>query len=244
MMILTKKNLDRFAEWNDGLVEDGGMVLIDKEREWTSFDAVAKMRSSFKIKKVGHAGTLDPLASGLLILCVGRKATRLADSYQGLSKQYWSQIRVGAVTETFDMESEPKDFKDISGIDNQTIIDAIMSFEGEIEQAPPAHSAIKVDGVRAYKLARASEQVEMKKRAITIHKIGEINIDLPFVDFLVDCSKGSYIRSLADDIGKKIGVGAYLSGLRRTAIGEFRVEDALTVEEVRALKNNLEASRQ
>ncbi|MFT5917497.1 MAG: tRNA pseudouridine55 synthase [Bacteroidia bacterium] len=203
----------------------GEVLLVDKPLEWTSFNVVSKVRGAIRLKKIGHAGTLDPLATGLLILCTG-KMTKQINTYQDLPKQYTGTITLGATTASYDLESEPENQQEFSHLTEAEILKTTAQFIGEIEQTPPIFSAVKVDGKRAYKLARAGKEVKIKTRMVTIHGFEITKIDLPNVEFKVDCSKGTYIRSLANDFGASLGVGGYLSALRRTAIGEFRVEDA------------------
>ena len=218
--------------------QNGKVLLIDKPLEWTSFDVVnflrAFIRKIFNIKKlkVGHAGTLDPLATGLLIICTGRK-TKEIDNYQGMDKVYVGSMHFGATTPSFDGETEIDSEFDISDITPGRLQEATKQFTGEIEQFPPAYSAIKVDGKRAYNLARKNKEVKLKSRKVMINDFTLLNIDLPRIDFAVSCSKGTYIRSLVDDFGKVLDKGAYLTELRRTQIGEFNVNDALTVDEFR-----------
>ncbi|QCX52319.1 tRNA pseudouridine(55) synthase TruB [Elizabethkingia sp. JS20170427COW] len=212
-------------------VQNGKILLVDKPLDWTSFNAVNKikwkLKREFHLKKikVGHAGTLDPKATGLLIVCTG-KATKLIPQIQDAPKEYWAEIKLGFETESYDTEKPEINPKDISGIDEAKVIEALAKFEGEIDQKPPIFSALKVDGKRAYDLARAGEEVEIKTRKITIHHIDRVKVDLPYVSFYVGCSKGTYIRSLAHDIGKELSVGAYLTQLRRTKIGDYSIEDA------------------
>ncbi len=203
----------------------GEVLLVDKPLEWTSFNVVSKVRGAIKLKKIGHAGTLDPLATGLLILCTG-KMTKQINTYQDLPKQYTGTITLGATTASYDLESEPENQQEFSHLTEAEILKATEKFIGEIEQTPPIFSAVKVDGKRAYKLARAGKEVKIKTRIVKIHGFEITKIDLPNVEFKVDCSKGTYIRSLANDFGASLGVGGHLSALRRTAIGDFRVEDA------------------
>ncbi|WP_300601373.1 tRNA pseudouridine(55) synthase TruB [Niabella sp.] len=214
------KNID-FAE--------GAVLLIDKPLEWTSFDAVRKVRNLVRIKKVGHAGTLDPLATGLLIICTG-KFTKQINAYMAKEKEYTGTFTIGAVTPTYDLESEPTDFKPY---DQLTIFDmeaATHQFIGDILQVPPAHSAIKKDGKRVYELARKGIDVQLDPRPVTISCFEIDATHLPTISFKVVCSTGTYIRSLAQDFGQALGCGAYLSSLRRTRIGDFSVEDALTID--------------
>jgi len=204
--------------------------LINKSLYWTSFDAVRKIRNLIKVKKVGHAGTLDPLATGLLIICTG-KFTKKINEYMAREKEYTGSFTLGAVTPTYDLESEPVQVKSVESISSEQIFKATEKFTGEILQTPPAHSAIKVEGKRVYELARKGQEVKLEPRKITIKEFEITGIDLPVVQFRVVCSTGTYIRSLANDFGQELGCGAYLSGLCRTRIGEFLLSDAMTVEE-------------
>lgn len=205
--------------------ETGQVLLIDKPLRWTSFDVVRKIRNLVRIKKVGHAGTLDPLATGLLIVCTG-KFTKRINEYMAREKEYTGTFTLGAITPTYDLESEPTDFKSLEGIDRDAIIHQTASFTGDILQIPPAHSAIKVDGKRVYELARQGKEVKLDPRPVTIKEFEITRIELPEVDFRVVCTTGTYIRSLAHDFGAALGCGAYLSKLCRTRIGEFRLEEA------------------
>lgn len=233
MRILNRETLKDFPEWYKNMLEEGGIILVNKELDWTSFDVIAKMRGILRIKKIGHGGTLDPLATGLLLVCVGRPATKLSGFYQDYPKEYRCKITIGASTKTYDLESEPENFKDYSNISRENIIEVINSFIGEISQVPPRHSAVKINGKRAYELARKDSEFELEHRKITIYSISDINITLPEIEFSVLCSKGTYIRSLANDIGERLGCGAYLSGLIRTKIADFSVENSLMVDEIR-----------
>jgi tRNA pseudouridine55 synthase len=210
--------------------EAGKVLLIDKPIHWTSFDAVRKIRNSIRIKKVGHAGTLDPLATGLLIICTG-KFTKKINEYMAQEKEYTGSFTLGAVTATYDKESEPEQFKDISGITIEKIRLATQHFTGEIQQVPPIYSAIKKDGTALYVLARRGEAVTPEPRTVYIQLFEITGIELPVVSFKIICSTGTYIRSIANDFGVVLGCGAYLSELRRTRIGEFNVKDAMTMEE-------------
>lgn len=210
--------------------ELGKVLLIDKPLEWTSFDAVRKIRNAIKIKKVGHAGTLDPLATGLLIICTG-KFTKKINEYMGQPKEYTGTITIGATTPTYDLESEPQGFKTIDHLTNDQIIAATSSFLGNILQYPPQHSAIKKDGKRLYESARKGIEVKVDPRPVSIFNFEITSINLPQIHFKVNCSTGTYIRSLANDFGNQLGVGAYLSSLRRTKIGDFKVEDAMSINE-------------
>jgi len=204
--------------------------LINKSLYWTSFDAVRKIRNLIKVKKVGHAGTLDPLATGLLIICTG-KFTKKINEYMAREKEYTGSFTLGAVTPTYDLESEPVQVKSVESISSEQIFKATEKLTGEILQTPPAHSAIKVEGKRVYELARKGQEVKLEPRKITIKEFEIMGIELPVVQFRVVCSTGTYIRSLANDFGQELGCGAYLSGLCRTRIGEFLLSDAMTVEE-------------
>lgn len=210
--------------------EAGKVLLIDKPVHWTSFDVVKKVRNTLRIKKVGHAGTLDPLATGLLIICTG-SFTKKINEYMAKEKEYEAALVLGAVTPTYDLESEPRMHKDITGIDAAQITKAAASFVGEIDQRPPIYSAIKKAGTPLYELARRGKEVDPEPRRITISSLRITGVDLPVVRFSVTCSTGTYIRSLAHDLGQALGCGAYLSELRRTRIGEFRVEDAVGMEQ-------------
>ncbi|WP_107809440.1 tRNA pseudouridine(55) synthase TruB [Elizabethkingia sp. YR214] len=212
-------------------IQAGQILLVDKPLDWTSFNAVNKikwkLKREFKLKKVkvGHAGTLDPRATGLLVVCTG-KATKQIPQIQDAPKEYWAEIKIGVQTESYDTEKPEILPQDISGITEANIQDALKKFLGEIDQKPPIFSALKVDGKRAYDLARAGQEVDIKVRKTTIHYIDRIEINLPHISFYVGCSKGTYIRSLAHDIGQKLGVGAYLTQLRRTKIGEYTIENS------------------
>lgn len=210
---------------------DDRVLLINKPLEWTSFDVVRKLRGRLKIKKIGHAGTLDPLATGLLIVCTG-KFTKRIDEFQAQEKEYTGRFVIGQTTPSHDLETEVSERKDISHITEGVLRSATSQFTGAIEQVPPMHSAIKVDGKRAYEIARKGESIELKKRTVTITEFEITKVEWPSVSFRVVCSKGTYIRSLARDFGDALGVGAYLAELCRTRIGSFRLEDALEIENI------------
>jgi tRNA pseudouridine55 synthase len=210
--------------------EAGKVLLINKPLEWTSFDVVRKIRNQLKIKKVGHAGTLDPLATGLLILCTG-KFTKRINEFMAQEKEYTGTMTLGAMTPTFDLESEPQNFKSLEGLSFENIQLASRAFIGRIAQVPPAHSAIKVNGKRVYELARKGQEVIMEPRHITISEIEITRFELPEVDFRVVCSTGTYIRSLANDWGASLGCGGYLSALCRTRIGAFDLKEAMNMEQ-------------
>ena len=209
--------------------EQGQVLLINKPLEWTSFDVVQKLRYIIKVKKIGHAGTLDPLATGLLIICTG-KFTKKINEYMAQEKEYAGTFTLGATTPTYDLESEPQDFKPFDHITEEEIKSATLQFTGEIEQIPPAHSAIKVGGKRMYELARQGKEVKLEPRKVTIKEFEIVKIELPLIHFRVVCTTGTYIRSLAKDFGEALGCGAYLSSLCRTRIGEFLVTDAQTTQ--------------
>jgi tRNA pseudouridine55 synthase len=220
--------------------EEGKVILIDKPLRWTSFDVVRKIRNLIRIKKVGHAGTLDPLATGLLIICTG-KFTKKINEYMAQEKEYTGSFTLGATTVSYDLEQEPENFKSSDHLTEDEIRAAITSFRGEIMQVPPAHSAIQINGRRVYELARQGKEVIIEPRKVTIKEYEITRIEMPLVYFRIVCSTGTYIRSLANDLGKTLGCGAHLSNLRRTRIGEFKVEDAMSMEafeeEVTRLKN-------
>ncbi len=210
---------------------EGRVLLINKPLRWTSFDAVRKIRNLIRIKKVGHAGTLDPLATGLLIVCTG-KFTKKINEYMAKEKEYTGSFTLGATTPTYDLESEPGNFQSLESITQEKIKAATSPFTGEIMQVPPAHSAIKIDGKRVYELARKGVEVKIDPRKVTIHEFEITAIELPVVHFRVVCSTGTYIRSLANDFGAALGCGAYLSSLCRTRIGEFTLDKAITPAEL------------
>lgn len=214
---------------------NGKVLLFDKNRDWTSFDLVNKtrnlIRKTFDIKKikVGHAGTLDPLATGLMIVCTG-KETKNIDNYQGLDKTYVTTIKLGTSTPSFDLETEVDQTLPYEHITLEMIKETLKEFTGSIEQVPPMYSAINVNGKRAYQLARKGETVELKKRIVEIHDIKILNFSLPEIELEINCSKGTYIRSLARDIGLKLGTVGHLTLLRRTKIGNYNVDNAISIE--------------
>jgi len=210
------------------------LLLVDKPLGWTSFDVVNKLRYRLKIKKIGHAGTLDPLATGLLILCTG-KMTKRIDEYQAQEKEYTGKFIIGQTTPSHDLETTVTETLDISSISDERLHQAAKKFTGVIQQIPPLHSAIKVDGKRAYALARKGKEVELKPREVTVSQFEITQIKKPEVWFRIVCSKGTYIRSMARDFGDELGVGAYLAELCRTRIGEFKLEDALPLEQINPL---------
>lgn len=213
----------------------GEVLLFDKDLDWTSFDLVQRVRNTLcrmmgiKKMKIGHAGTLDPLATGLMILCTG-KATKRIEEFQAEEKEYVATLKLGATTPSFDMETEEDKQNDFAHVTEELLISALNKFEGEIDQIPPVFSAVKVKGKRAYEFARNGKELKLQPKKIVIREIKLEKFDLPKVVIKVVCSKGTYIRALARDIGEELKCGAYLTGLRRTRIGEFKVENALTVD--------------
>jgi tRNA pseudouridine55 synthase len=210
---------------------EGKLLLLDKPLHWTSFNMVQKVRHLTKVTKVGHAGTLDPLATGLLIICTG-KYTKQISTYMGMTKEYTGAMVLGATTASYDLETEPENFKSIEGVTESQIYTTTTSFVGDILQMPPQHSAIKKDGKRLYESARQGIEVKVDPRPITIYSFEITKIDLPKVEFKVVCSTGTYIRSLVKDFGEALGVGAYMSALRRTKIGDFDVATAMQWEDL------------
>lgn len=207
--------------------------MIDKPLYWTSFDAVRKIRNLTRTKKVGHAGTLDPLATGLLIVCTGRFTKKIND-FMAEEKEYTGTITLGAVTPTYDLESQPQKQTATDHLTDEEIQQATLPFTGNILQTPPIHSAIKKDGKRVYELARRGEEVKLDPRPVVISQFSIEERQGAVVRFRVVCSTGTYIRSLANDFGAALGVGGYLSSLCRTRIGNFLLKDALTMEEFEA----------
>ncbi|MEB2784179.1 tRNA pseudouridine(55) synthase TruB [Algoriphagus persicinus] len=218
----------------------GEVFLINKPLEWTSFDVVKKVRNALRIKKVGHAGTLDPLATGLLIVCAG-KMTKQIDSFMGQEKEYTGTFVIGATTDSFDLEQPIVPVSDPSNITIEQVKVAVAELTGDILQIPPMHSAIKVDGKRVYESARKGKEVKMDPRPVTVSVFEITKFDNPTVEFRIVCSKGTYIRSLARDLGEKLTVGAYMSSLCRTRIGNFKLSEAhellSLVEEIKARTN-------
>ncbi len=233
-MILTQENTSDFKLWQNDIREQGSVLLINKDLDWTSFDVVAKVRNITRAKKVGHAGTLDPLATGLLILCLG-KATKTIDQYQGLEKTYSGMFKLGATTKTDDSEADEENISDTDHITKESLLLAAEKLTGKLEQIPPMYSAKKVKGQKLYELARKNITVEIKPSQIEVYKFEIIEFDNPYVSFRIECSKGTYIRALARDLGQMIGTGAYLASLHRDAIGTFHSDKALTIKEFQEL---------
>ncbi|MBR2326298.1 MAG: tRNA pseudouridine(55) synthase TruB [Alistipes sp.] len=226
-------------ELRDYDFREGYIAVIDKPLEWTSSDVVRKIKfrlnkMGFRKIKVGHAGTLDPLATGILLVCIG-KATKQVDALQAERKEYVAELCLGATTPSFDMEHPVDKTYPTEHITRERVEEALTALTGERLQAPPIYSAKKVEGLRAYELARAGEQVELRKALINIYSITLEEYDMPHIRIRVECSKGTYIRSLAQEIGEKLDSGAYLTSLRRTRNGEFGEADAVLLEDF--LKN-------
>ena len=216
-------------------IQDGKMLLVDKPLTWTSFDVVKYIRKSlvskFKIKriKVGHAGTLDPLATGLLIICIGRQ-TKQISIYQNLTKTYTGKFKLGETTPSYDAETEVNKSFNYDHIKEKDIINLSQKFTGKLMQKPPIFSALKKNGKRMYEYARENKKIEIHEREINIYEFEIIKFTNPYIEFKITCSKGTYIRSIANDFGKKLNSGSYLSELRRINIGEFSVLNALQIE--------------
>lgn len=205
---------------------EGEVLLLDKPLGWTSFDVVNKLRWGIKLKKIGHAGTLDPLATGLLIICTG-KMTKQIDTFQAWEKEYTGTISLGKTTPSYDLETPFDSEAPFDHITEEQLLATAAQLTGALQQIPPAHSAIKVGGKRAYKSARAGQELKLEPRAVQVHTFEITGFSLPDVQFRIVCSKGTYIRSLARDFGLILGTGAHLSALRRTRIGEKHVDDAI-----------------
>jgi tRNA pseudouridine55 synthase len=220
-------------------LEEGEIILVNKPLDWTSFDIVHRVRAMFEVKKIGHAGTLDPKATGLLILCTG-KMTKQIDLFMDWEKEYTGTIELGGITKSFDTETEVYETKDISGITESEVKQLFSSFIGAQQQLPPMYSAIKMNGRRLYKDARKGKEIDRPTREIVIKEFEMTSFTLPHVGFRVVCSKGTYIRTLANDIGSRLGCGAYLKQLTRTRIGEFHVNDALPVELLHTLEPKIQ----
>jgi tRNA pseudouridine55 synthase len=215
--------------------EAGAILLIDKPLTWTSFDVVKKTKFALRIKKIGHAGTLDPLATGLLIMCTG-KFTKRIEEIQAQEKEYTGQLVLGHTTPSFDLETEIDSTAPTDHLTEADIKSAAATFVGEIDQVPPIYSAVKVNGQRAYNIARSGGEADIKSKRITIKSFEITAIEGNLVSFKVVCSKGTYIRSLARDLGVKLGCGAYLSKLVRTRIGEYRLQDAMNLDQLQELR--------
>jgi tRNA pseudouridine55 synthase len=211
-----------------------GILLVDKPGDHTSHDVVARLRGKLKMKRIGHAGTLDPMATGLLIILVG-KATRVSQYLISLDKEYEGTIELGKVTDTQDADGEVMETRPVPALSEAQVGDAITSFLGDQYQTPPMYSAIKIDGVPLYKSARKGEDIEREPRFIRVMSWELTRFALPHLDFRLRCTKGTYVRTLAHDLGQKLGCGAHLKALRRTATDKFNVSQALTLEQIEAL---------
>ncbi len=219
------------ARVRDLRVQEGEMLLVDKPQGWTSFDVVNKLRHLFHVRKVGHAGTLDPAATGLLIVCTGAR-TREVSTFVGMEKEYEAEMTLGARTQSFDAATPVIEQKGTEGISDAMVRKALEESVGPRQQIPPMWSAVKVNGRRLYVHARRGEEVERQPRDIIVHSVTPTMIAIPTVRFTVVCSKGTYVRSLVDEIGTRLGCGAFLSGLRRTRIGPYRLEDAFSMADL------------
>ena len=224
--------------------QTGSFILLNKPYKWTSFDLVNKVKFKLKHKydlkkiKVGHAGTLDPLATGLMIVCTGRYTKRI-DTYQAQVKEYIATLKLGSTTPSFDLETEVDETYPTDHIDSALIDETLKGFLGEIRQRPPAYSAIKIDGKRAYEYARKGQEVEIKEKILVIDEIEVLSFEADILKIRVVCSKGTYIRALARDIGQKLNSGAHLIALERTRIGEFKTDQALEIEDFISYLDNL-----
>ncbi len=221
-----------------------GVLLIDKPKTWTSFDVVNYVRKQVaaaegkkpKNTKVGHTGTLDPLATGLLVLVIGKEYTRRAGEFSKLDKTYEVTLKLGETSTTADDEGEKTVVSDTTPSE-KAVLGALERFRGQIMQTPPAFSAMKIDGKRAYQLAREGKDVKLEPRPVTIYDIRDVRYEYPYVHFTCDVSSGTYIRSLAVDIGESLGTGAYMSALRRTRVGNFTLESASAINDIDLLAN-------
>ncbi|MDW8225755.1 MAG: tRNA pseudouridine(55) synthase TruB [Bacteroidota bacterium] len=230
MPILERTTIAEYPDWLQRAQAHGAFVLIDKPYGCTSFDVVAFVRSQARLRRVGHAGTLDPLATGLLVLGIG-KATKALPAFQQMSKTYVATLKLGAVTETGDAEAPEHLFSSEVTITEEQLQHVLQRFRGVIEQIPPPFAAVKYCGQRSYHLARAGILVPPKPRTVLIAELELLQVVLPYIRLRLVCSTGTYVRALARDIGIALGCGAYIVELRRTAIGNYRVEDALSPEE-------------
>lgn len=230
-MLITKLT----KQINTSAISDGLVLLIDKDKSKTSFDVIRSIRRKLNIKKVGHAGTLDPMATGLLIVCAGKK-TKEIYKYQGLYKKYTGTITLGKSTPSMDAETEPLFEKTFDNVNEEQIEKVRQDFLGEIEQIPPMYSALKHKGKSLYKYARKGIDIKREPREVTVYDFAIISMELPEIKFEIKCSKGTYIRVIANDFGNKLGCGGYLSSLRRTAIGEYRVDDSLTIKKLNEIE--------
>ncbi len=208
-----------------------GLLVIDKPIDWTSFDVVAKVRGILKVKKVGHTGTLDPKATGILVLCIG-KGTKLAQSLTGFNKEYEGEITLGGTSNTDDSEGDINETLGVEEVPLNLIEEALNTFNGTFDQMPPQFSAKKIKGKKAYELARAGKRVRLKTSSVTIYNLELLDYKWPKLKVKLYCSKGFYVRAFARDLGEKLGVGGYLTGLKRTRVGHFTIEQSIKIEEV------------
>jgi tRNA pseudouridine55 synthase len=211
--------------------EAGEILNINKPEGWTSFDVVKKVRRLLRVKKVGHAGTLDPFATGVLLVCTGR-ATKRVSKLMGLEKEYVGVVELGKTTDTLDVTGSIVEEREVPAVTLDEVRQVAGEFVGRISQVPPAYSALKVNGRRMYKLARKGEAVALPPRTVEIYAVDVLDLNLPELTIRVRCGKGTYIRALARDIGERLGTVAYLRTLQRTAIGPYRIEDALRIEDL------------
>lgn len=228
-MIFSLDNLANKDELVAASNSTGAAILIDKPLDWTSFNVVSKIRNLLKVKKVGHAGTLDPLATGLLIICIG-KYTKKISEFQDLFKEYTGEVKLGAITKSYDSEFKEENICDISFLDELTVNEAAKTFLGKQMQYPPMFSAKKVGGKKLYELARKDIVIERKSNEVEFFDVN-IQYSAPIAYFYIKCSKGTYIRSFANDLGEKLQVGGYLKSLRRTGIGDFVVDNAIKLKD-------------
>jgi tRNA pseudouridine55 synthase len=234
MVINNDTIISELLPFEDIDIQKGVILLVDKPLRWTSFDVVNKIKYEIRNKtgckkfKIGHAGTLDPLATGLLIICVG-KYTKQIPEFQQQKKQYEGTFTLGATTASYDLEKIPENFKPYNHLTEKGILSAVSQFVGIVQQFPPVFSAVRIDGKRAFEYARKEEDVVIQSKEITIYSFDITRFELPEIDFNITCSKGTYIRSIARDLGNVLGCGAYLSRLRRAKIGDFSVENALDI---------------
>lgn len=236
-MIYTQNNKNEIEELIAASNSTGAAILIDKPLNWTSFNVVAKIRNLLKVKKIGHAGTLDPLADGLLILCTGKFTKKICE-FQDLHKEYSGLVKLGATTNSYDSEFPEEKNTDISHITEEFVRNEANKFLGKQNQLPPMFSAKKVKGKKLYELARKGISIERSPSEVEFFNI-EVSYDSPLVEFNIKCSKGTYIRSFANDLGENLGVGGYLKSLRRTAIGNLNVNEAVRLEEFIELVKNV-----
>ena len=237
---MIKKDTNNFSSCD---FHSGEIILIDKPLNWTSFDVVSKIRNAAGVKKVGHAGTLDPMATGLLIICTGKKTKEMI-SFQDLEKTYTGTILLGKKSKSMDLETELVGNKDISSIKDEDIYTVREKFIGNILQVPPMFSAIKYKGKSLYNMARKGKSIDLKPREVEVSKFEILEINKPYIKFEIICSKGTYIRSIANDFGEELGCGAVLSELRRTAIGNYSVVEALSVAGFVSLAKIMKAQKE